>query len=98
MSMVPHGEMSIIDATDGDFTITFADKGVEAKCEPNPDYPLGMDVDGSDGKRACWGSLPPAPRCGMYLVKCNRCNFTILITVAGRADDAVRFKIPCAAP
>lgn len=92
----PHGEMPIINAKDGDFSVKFADRGREAQCEPNPAFPLGMDVDASDGNSACWGSVPPAPRCGIYVVHCIRCGFTAGFTMAGRADDLVRFKLPCA--
>lgn len=92
----PHGAMPIIDARAGDFSVEFADGQREAQCDPNPDFPLGLDVDAADGRPACWGSAPPAPRCGIYVVTCKRCGFSAGFTMAGRADDLVRFKLPCA--
>lgn len=78
-------------------TVEWIDRGREPQCEPNPDYPDGIDVDCSDGAQStCSTPLPyPAKRCGLFLVKCERCGFTAAITTAGRADDPRSVIVPC---
>lgn len=77
--------------------ITFMDSGREPKCPPNPAFPIGMDIDVSEGvTKTCKVTLPyPAPRCGAMIVKCLTCGYTAAITVAGRVDDARTVKLPC---
>ncbi len=79
--------------------ITFLDSGREPQCEPNPDYPLGMDVDMSEGAEVtCSTALPyPAPRCGAMVVECETCGIRVACTVAGRPDDPRSVKIACRA-
>lgn len=77
--------------------ITFIDSGREPKCAPNPDYPLGIDQDASEGATVtCKVSLPyPAPRCGAMIVKCLTCGYSVGCTVAGRVDDPRTIRLPC---
>lgn len=79
------------------FEIGWKDAGKEPKCEPNPAYPNGIDVDISDGASlTCVAKLPyPAERIGAYIVHCNRCGFTGGCTTAGRPDDPRSIKMPC---
>jgi hypothetical protein len=37
----------------------------------------------------------PAPRCGKYLINCETCGQTIMVTTAGRRDDPRTVKIAC---
>jgi hypothetical protein len=77
--------------------VTFLDGGRSPRCQPNPAYPEGIDVDLSDGAAmTCMTTLPyPAPRCGLMLVVCKRCGFSAIVTVAGRQDDPRSAKLPC---
>jgi hypothetical protein len=81
----------------GDFKIIWLDRECEPKCQPNPDYPDGKDVDASDGaKKTCKCTLPyPAKRCGIYIVKCQICGIHVAITTVGRPDDPRSAIIPC---
>ena len=75
--------------------IRWFDRGVEPKCPPNPKYPLGIDL-GVDIGRNCKVALPyPAKRCGYYVVRCERCGYTIGVTTAGRPDDPRSIRLPC---
>lgn len=77
--------------------IAWHDRGREPKCAPNPDFPMGKDLDVSDGATAtCTASLPyPAKRCGIYTVECPTCGLTIGVTTAGRPDDPRSVKLAC---
>ena len=76
--------------------VDFLDSGREPKVAPNPEYPDGMDIDMTLGKKGCKTELPyPAPRCGVMLLKCDVCGVTAAITVAGRRDDPRSAIIPC---
>jgi hypothetical protein len=77
--------------------ITWIDRGMEPKCQPDPSYPTGVDADVSGGsKRTCKINLPyPAKRCGVYLVKCKLCGSSVALTTAGRADDPRSVTIAC---
>jgi len=84
------------------FVVTFIDSGREPQCKPDPRYPKGIDVDLREpDKRAavyphcCYGVPYPAPRCGIYSVKCEKCGLTVAITVAGRTDDPRSVTLPC---
>jgi hypothetical protein len=78
------------------FEITWVDSGREPKCAPNPDYPAGIDLPNPPGPAACRVELPyPAKRCGVYIVKCARCQVSIAVTTAGRADDPRSCGLPC---
>lgn len=78
-------------------TIEFIPSGRgKARCEANPDFPNGIEVDVSDGKKGCVIKLPyPAPECGVWVVRCNACNTSIGVTAAGRIDDPISVKIAC---
>ena len=79
------------------FTIHWQDAGREPRCAPNPAHPRGIDVDASEGAAAtCFAPLPyPARRCGAFLVKCDVCGQTVMITTAGRPDDPRSIKLAC---
>ena len=79
--------------------ITWYDGNREPQCDPNPAYPLGMDIDCSKGAAAtCKASLPyPAKRCGMYSIVCETCGFSAVVTTAGRPDDPRSITMPCQA-
>lgn len=68
-----------------------------ARLRPNPNYPMGIDVDTSAGAvKTCTTSLPyPAERCGFYQIKCERCGLTALISTAGRLDDPRSVRVAC---
>jgi hypothetical protein len=77
--------------------ITWLDRMREPKCEPDPAFPDGKDIDGALGiEPFCKADLPyPAKRCGVYVVQCERCGYTIALTTAGRPDDPRSVTIPC---
>ncbi len=62
-----------------------------------PAYPLGIDVDLSEGvTKSCKTPLPyPAKRCGVWHVKCLDCGYVGACTTAGRVDDPRSIKLPC---
>ena len=84
----------------GKWRISWVDRGREPKCPPNPKYPLGIDIDCSDGaKLTCSTKLEyPAKRCGVYLVQCMICGKTAGVTTAGRPDDPRMVRLACAVP
>ena len=63
----------------------------------NPDFPQGRDLDVSRGADpACTFELPyPAPRCGVFAVRCTRCGLQLGFTAAGRPDDPRQIKVAC---
>lgn len=69
----------------------------KAQCPPNPNFPSGIAIDGSDpGKPACLFTLPyPAPECGCWEVRCQTCGMSLAITAAGRPDDPVSVRVSC---
>jgi hypothetical protein len=77
--------------------IKFNDSGRTATQPANPKYPNGIDANCAPpgAKSCCFNLSYPAPRCGTYSVRCRKCNFTALITVAGRADDPRTITLPC---
>lgn len=77
--------------------IDWIDSGREPQCAPNPKYPMGIDVDMSDGAaKTCSAALPyPAKRCGAYIVECEKCGQRVAITTAGRPDDPRSAKLAC---
>lgn len=79
------------------FAIRWLDRGREPQCAPDPAYPDGKDVDGSEpGEPFCTARLPyPARRCGIYIVRCLDCGVTVGVTTAGRPDDPRSVKIGC---
>jgi len=77
--------------------VEWIDHGREPQCEPNPEYPNGIDFDGTNGEgKSCTVDLPyPASRCGVYHVICEKCGMRVMITTAGRPDDPRSLKMPC---
>lgn len=77
--------------------VHFYDSGREPTQKPNPKYPNGIDINlAPQLAKSCTRNVPyPAPRCGTYSIRCTVCNFTALITVAGRADDPRTITLPC---
>ena len=78
-------------------SVEWRDAGREPQCAPNAAYPEGIDVDGSLGAPiTCETALPyPAPRCGLYIVRCPICDASVGVTTAGRPDDPRSDKIAC---
>lgn len=76
---------------------TWIDRHREPECEPDPDFPYGKFLDNADGRSpACETKLDcPTPRCGYYLVTCEKCGYNIVITTAGRPDDPNGVRVPC---
>jgi hypothetical protein len=77
--------------------VKWLDHGHEPQCSPNPAYPVGIDLDISEGAtRACKVTLPyPAKRCEVWVVKCFDCGNVVGCTTAGRPDDPRTIKMPC---
>jgi hypothetical protein len=77
--------------------VEWLDHGRTATQPPNPHYPDGMDIDVSDHAwKFCSRVLPyPAPRCGIWLISCDRCSITVAISAAGRIDDPRSVKVAC---
>ena len=80
--------------------VEWIDGGRELQCSPDPAFPSGKDIDLSvlciDGWPTCKVDLPyPAKRCGVYVVKCEACGITAVITTAGRPDDPRSVRFGC---
>src|SRR5258708_891822 len=77
--------------------VNFIDGEREPRCQPNPEFPNGMDVDFSEGaSKTCFSEIPyPAPRCGIMRVYCSQCGISLGLTVAGRVDDPRSIRMPC---
>jgi len=78
------------------FSIEWRDAGREPECQPDPDYPEGIDIVMQDKGLSCKVDLPyPAKRCGAYLVRCLICGRGVVLSTAGRADDPRSVTMPC---
>lgn len=80
------------------FSIEWVDGGRVAVCPANPFHPDGVVIDATGGQPclSCEVSLPyPAKRCGHYVIRCLTCNYSAVVTTAGRADDPHSIKVPC---
>ena len=78
--------------------VKWVDSGREPQCDPSPDYPKGRDIGIFDGtsENICVASLPyPARRCGYFWIHCKTCNFSVVLTTAGRPDDPRSIALPC---
>jgi hypothetical protein len=64
---------------------------------PNPAYPKGIDVrEAAPGVASCRADLPyPVPEQLFWSICCRQCGRTLMVTVAGRADDPRSVPIPC---
>lgn len=80
--------------------IEWIDRGIKPKCDPNPDYPNGKDLDLSErAAKTCYTKLPyPAKRIGLYVVECELCGLKVGVTTAGRPDDPRSVRIACRTP
>ena len=81
-------------------TIEWIDRGREPQCPPNPDFQNGKPLRLTDIAKArakhCKVDLPyPAKRCGIYIVRCQRCSVSVGVTTAGRPDDPTYIEISC---
>lgn len=82
------------------FIIEWKDRGLDSTSAPDPRFPEGIALDVSgDSYAVCTVELPYPPpkekRCGFYLVRCKLCDFSIIVTTAGRVDDPRSIKLPC---
>ena len=77
--------------------VRWFDSGIEPTCEPNPDFPLGREVDLAGVKKpTCSTALPyPARRIGHFMVICQECGMTAAITTTGRPDDPCSVRVAC---
>ena len=79
--------------------VKFLDSGREPQSKADPRWPNGKPVNLAPHipiDRTCTRNLPyPAPRCGVYQIKCRKCGFIAAITVAGRPDDPRTVTLPC---
>jgi hypothetical protein len=75
------------------FEVHWKDGEREPQVPFNREYPWGIDVKACDG---CKVELPwPAPRCGLWFVKCTYCKSSMVITAAGRVDDPRSVVLKC---
>ena len=80
--------------------VSFVDSGREPECKPDPAFPDGRRIILAENvlQKTCTRNVPyPAPRCGLYAIKCRVCGFVGVVTVAGRPDDPRVVTIPCLA-
>jgi hypothetical protein len=78
--------------------VIFLDSGREPQCKPDPKFPDGKPINlaTSPLAKTCTSNVPfPAPRCGLYAIRCLECGFTAMVTVAGRPDDPNTVTMPC---
>jgi len=86
------------------FKIEWHDSGREPQCPPNPAFPNGKDIDIAEGMcregwPRCKVDLPyPAKRIGYYMIECEACGSTVVVTTAGRPDDPRSVTMPCKKP
>ena len=81
-------------------SVEWIDFGRDPKCAPDPEFPSGKDLVMTpypiEGLQECVTRLPyPAKRCGLYVVKCEKCGLSVGITTAGRADDPRSVRVAC---
>lgn len=69
----------------------------KAQCEPDPRFPKGVVLNACKDTEVvnCEVTLPyPAPECGFWIIRCQRCSVSVAVTAAGRPDDPVMVKVP----
>lgn len=75
--------------------LTFLSQNRPPRCAPNPKFPNGVVIDTGE-RPACATDLPyPAECVGAWLIRCDRCGTSIVITAAGRPDDPKAAMVPC---
>lgn len=81
----------------GKHKVRWIDSGNHPKSAPDPRYPNGIDFPAKHPMREhCTVKLPyPAKRIGTYLVECQTCPMTIMVTTAGRPDDPRSVSFNC---
>ncbi len=73
-------------------------EGRRAQHPPDPRYPLGIPVDGTQGRPGCEVKLEyPAPCIGKWWITCDVCGTNAIVTAAGRPDDPHTVRLPCVA-
>jgi hypothetical protein len=79
------------------FLIDWVDQHRESDHPADPAYPSGSAIDVAiDAMKACRLELPyPAARCGIWVVTCRECGFSVALATAGRADDPKSVRMPC---
>ena len=80
------------------FDVVFLDSGRTSECKSDPKFPEGQPINLAPNAivKTCSRNLPyPAPRCGVYQIRCLKCGYTAAVTVAGRADDPRMVTMPC---
>jgi hypothetical protein len=83
--------------TEPRFLLDWVDLHRQATQPADPTYPTGTAIDVAlDAMRACRLELPcPAERCGLWVITCRACGFSIALATAGRADDPKSVRVPC---
>lgn len=81
------------------FEVLWNDSGKWPTQPPHREWPNGVGLDISAGAEfKCTVALPyPAPRIGIYEVRCVRCGYSAMVTTAGRVDDPKTLTVPCKA-
>lgn len=71
--------------------------GMEALTPADPAHPDGVDlVDGPEALAHCTVLLKyPAPCCGVWIIRCDRCRRSTHVTAAGRPDDPRSVSLAC---
>jgi hypothetical protein len=79
------------------FLVDWVDQHHESTYPPDPAYPSGTAIDVAlDAQRACRVELVyPAERCGLWVITCRACGYSIALATAGRADDPCSVRVPC---
>lgn len=79
------------------FLVDWCDGHRESTYPADAGYPNGTAIDVAlDATRACRLELPyPAARCGLWVITCRQCAFSIALSTSGRADDPRSARLPC---
>lgn len=87
------------DAVESRFLVDWVDLHRYASHPADPSYPNGSAIDVAlDAPRACRLALPsPTARCGLWVITCRVCGYSIALNTAGRADDPSSVRLPCRA-
>jgi hypothetical protein len=79
------------------FLIDWVDQHRESRYPPDPSFRNGVAIDVAlDAAQACRVQLAyPAERCGIWVITCRVCGYSVALGTAGRADDPVSVRVPC---